>query len=254
MSRASSRASAHPPHVGAAGPRAARDAFAAMCSDEFRRACRPATGLRRATEGLRSTPDLLSAVLEEIRGDKAHMAAIHRRSYWHPNGFAKLVLCTAPRYTTRLHIWPSLRPRHGDANPHAHRWVFASWVIAGRLSETTFAETESVTTADSVHERCEYGRDSGGDAYLRPQRPVALVPTATAVRDAGTVYDCPAGTVHTVAPLGSGLMATAVLQGPAASDGAAVYVRTGVLPEHREDPLTAADLLDLVETVQALLS
>jgi hypothetical protein len=60
------------------------------------------------------------------------------RSYWHPNGFAKLVVDHNPHHgQVRLHVWPEV-PTMDDI--HGHAWYYASIVLAGELSEVTYRE------------------------------------------------------------------------------------------------------------------
>jgi hypothetical protein len=63
------------------------------------------------------------------------------RSYWHPNGFVKLVL-EQHRYDgqLRLHVWPAV-PAIEDI--HGHGWSYASVVVGGAVSEIPYAETDA---------------------------------------------------------------------------------------------------------------
>src|SRR5438552_2883438 len=115
------------------------------------------TGWSRATITQTASPRLLSpqtrirwpksAVttsprLEPLAGNRNALAAwlagfddpdraepVARCSYWHHNGFAKLVLRIADDHRVRLHVWPAGENRLGESNPHGHRWNFASTVV-----------------------------------------------------------------------------------------------------------------------------
>jgi hypothetical protein len=64
--------------------------------------------------------------------------AIAARSYWHPNGFLKLVLRgRSGGEQLRLHVWPE---RVGDDDPHDHAWSYRSVVVAGEVVETVYRE------------------------------------------------------------------------------------------------------------------
>ena len=60
------------------------------------------------------------------------------RSYWHPNGYAKLVLADSPQGQTRLHIWTET----GDGGDiHDHAWDYQSTVLAGKFDDFRYKET-----------------------------------------------------------------------------------------------------------------
>ncbi len=81
----------------------------------------------------------LGARLGGILGSRSQLEAIAERSYWHPNGFAKLVL-DQRRFVgeVRLHIWPA-HPH--DEDIHGHSWTYESTVLAGELTEVVYQET-----------------------------------------------------------------------------------------------------------------
>ena len=62
------------------------------------------------------------------------------RSYWHPNGYAKLVIADSPQGQTRLHVWTEI----GDGGDiHDHAWDYQSTVLAGALREERYSQIES---------------------------------------------------------------------------------------------------------------
>ena len=121
--------------------------------------------LHRTATMLRHHPGLLRSSLALLEHSDEALADVAERSYLHPNGFAKIVLKVGGGYGIRLHVWH----RQGgewisDANPHGHRWEFASWIVVGALHETTFAEL----THGKTHLRCDYDRDERGVGFLTP--------------------------------------------------------------------------------------
>jgi len=73
--------------------------------------------------------------------------------------------------------------------------------------------------------------------------------TSIEERAAGTVYDCRRDVVHSVAPAAPGLIATLVLQGRADVPEAPVYKSAGAPGEQSPEPLSRADLTEIVATV-----
>ena len=137
-----------------------------------------------------------------------------------------------------------------DTNPHGHRWEFASWIVAGELRETIFAE--AVHHSAVRHDRCTYKRDPSGTGILEPDGRATLRIIGRNNRPAGTVYQRDRNIVHTVTPAGhDDLVASLVLQGPRSFSPTPVYLAPGEAPEHREDRISLDELAALLGEVAA---
>jgi hypothetical protein len=170
---------------------------------------------------------------------------VARQSYWHPNGFAKLVLLSGPGYKVRLHVWPAGTHRLGESNPHGHRWNFASTVLCGDgLRDVHYAEAETGV----VYERYQY---AGGNAVgaLTHVRTVHLVEKDTHVRGPRDRYALDTSVVHTVQPLGTALIATLVVQGAALLDSTPVYGIPGVDVDEPGREISADEVRELIRGV-----
>jgi hypothetical protein len=211
--------------------------------------------LHSTAEWLRAHPDLLTSAVAALRARDTERADVAARSYWHPNGFAKVVLRTDVRYSVRLHVWSNRRSWSGDLNPHGHRWEFASWVLSGGLREAFFSEAAATgETAPGVYHRCVYGRDGSGRRYLQPICDVPLHQVSRTERAAGAVYGCGRTVIHAVDPIGPGPVATVVVQGPPVVDSTAVYLHPDAPREHSEEALAESDLGHALDTVLRLLN
>jgi hypothetical protein len=79
--------------------------------------------------------------LTAISGSQSRQEEIAGRSYWHPNGFAKLVLADDPHAgQVRLHVWPDLPD---DDDVHGHAWAYESTTVAGELTEMVYRGSRS---------------------------------------------------------------------------------------------------------------
>jgi hypothetical protein len=88
---------------------------------------------------LRDQRDQLLGTLTATLVSPSRQEAIAGRSYWHPNGFAKLVLADDPRAgQVRLHVWPD---QPDDDDIHGHAWAYESTTVAGELTEITYGES-----------------------------------------------------------------------------------------------------------------
>ncbi len=185
----------------------------------------PLSGLVDAVHRVREKADLVRSHLRFLLSNPDRLAEVTQRAYWHVNGFLKIKLASDEGLCLRLHIWPPGENRRGDVEPHSHRWDFASWVAVGPgLSETYFTRTDSSDPAGSAHVHYDYGRPAEQEPRLQSGGGVAwLRPEAIHERTAGTVYGCAHQMIHTVAPRGSDLIATVLLQGPTLTKTTPVY-------------------------------
>jgi hypothetical protein len=210
--------------------------------------------LQAGAEHVRANRLSFAAWLRDLVADKAAVSEIAKRSYWHPNGFAKIVLHTAaePEFRIRLHVWPrSETPSRGESNPHSHRWEFASYVLIGTgMHMVEFAETAE---AGKPYRRHRYGTDSANSAALVADGEVRLKRRGVPHVQGGDVYTCDTSVVHTVRPIDAGLTATVVVEGPRRTPTTAVYCEPGESDDQPDFDLSEADLGALVTAVLASL-
>ena len=186
------------------------------------------SGVRVAAAAIRSDIGSVAALLRDITSDQELAADMSLRSYWHSNGFAKLVVHVneEPDFRLRLHVWPA-DYRHGSGyeNIHNHRWPFASIVLAGAIRVDQFREIDdlgepgAVVCNRLVYEAAAPGRVGG----LRLEGKRALRSLGTRNYPAGTVYFCDTDMLHTVARASRGTAATLMLAGAATGNDALVY-------------------------------
>ncbi len=202
----------------------------------------PATP-RAVLDHLLADPAALARRLGAL-ADPAHAAAVAARSYWHHNGFAKLVLGAESGHVLRLHVWPAGSPGDGG-NPHGHCWRFASAVLLGALLDVRYAEAAT----GAPHARRRY---AAAGALAAGSVPVRLRATGRRVRRAGERYAVDLAAVHVARPpTGATPTVTLVVQGPAAVATTVVYVAPGRPAESAPRPVTPAEVRDLADLVRA---
>ncbi|MEV6622513.1 hypothetical protein AB0M83_40425 [Amycolatopsis sp. NPDC051106] len=210
--------------------------------------------LRATAEHIRAHRGEFAEWLRDLAADTSAVAEIAKRSYWHPNGFAKIVLHTGvePEFRVRLHVWPeSETVSRGESNPHSHRWEFASHVLAGTgMHMVDFAETAE---GGKSFRRFRYGADPANPAALVADGEVRLKRRAVPHVQGGDVYTCDTSVVHTVRPIDAGLTATVVVQGPRRTPTTVVYCEPGESDDQPNFDLTEADFDELATAVLATL-
>lgn len=208
-----------------------------------------AADLADALELLLADPSALLRWLTSLVEQPERLAQVVAGSYWHANGFAKLVLHSAPNFRIRLHVWPAGEGRLGESDPHSHRWDFASTVLAGDgLEIAEFREAE--TGDDDAVTRYVYdgfGLVPDIEVFLEDERGYDVL---THER-----YTTVTTTIHTVVPKGTDLVATLVVRGPHVSSATAVYgTELDALVERPGRLIDAEDVRGLVTDVVATLA
>jgi hypothetical protein len=194
--------------------------------------------LRAALDLLLDDRPTLVAWLRSVVADAEQLARVAAASYWHANGFAKLVLHAAPGFRIRLHVWPAGEGRRGEPDPHSHRWDFASTVLTGDglaiVESVELLESDSDT--DVACTRYAYDGFSlvpDMKVFLRCDRQFDVLTDDR--------YTTVTTTIHTVAPKGNGLVATLLVQGPHVNPATAVYGTDLDDPVDRPGRMIAAD-------------
>jgi hypothetical protein len=115
----------------------------------------------------------LAALAERICRSRSLQDEIAGRSYWHPNGFIKLVLDEREGWgQVRLHVWPE---PSDDDDVHDHAWQYQSVVVGGRLREVVYREAGPDQPGNEVW-RHSYGMTGHRRFTLCDPVPVRIVP------------------------------------------------------------------------------
>jgi hypothetical protein len=73
---------------------------------------------------------LLRTVIDNLIGSQTELDKVASRSYYHNNGFFKVLLIDKrPKYSIRLHIWPEYPFQECDI--HNHPWDMSGLVLNG---------------------------------------------------------------------------------------------------------------------------
>lgn len=147
----------------------------------------------RLTSELDQLREGLPTRLDGICRSRSEREAIAERSYWHPNGFVKLVIDDDPGAgQLRFHVWPR---EVDDDDIHAHAWCYASVVLEGELREVVYREAP-------LGEGAAWWRHSYGQtghrrfAFVDPEQ-VGLVPQGEpTIRRAGARHGGPPHHIH----------------------------------------------------------
>lgn len=147
----------------------------------------------RLTSELEQVREGLPARLDGICRSRSQREAIAERSYWHPNGFVKLVIEDDPGAgQLRFHVWPR---EVDDDDVHAHAWWYESVVLEGELQEVVYCEAP--LGEGMAMWRHSYGQTGHRRfAFVDPERVGLVRQGAPIVRRAGDRHGGPPDHVH----------------------------------------------------------
>ena len=97
-----------------------------------------------------SKPELLSLLIHLILNKQAFFDKTSIESYYHENGFHKIVLLSGSNFKLRLHHFGA-SAKVPMENIHDHRWPFVSSILHGQLNMDIFEVTEANSNAEELH-------------------------------------------------------------------------------------------------------
>jgi hypothetical protein len=191
----------------------------------------------------------LTSELRQIEGSPHRLEEIRIRSYYHTNGFFKLVLEDAPCYKLRLHIWPraSGSRSYSEQRIHNHRWNYASFVLSGQISIHHYLEGQEGEEMDHYF---AFPRQIGEYYELSHQGTKILKHIISVFLPRGSCYILDSSIAHSVITDDRVLTSTLMLQGPPLADHSSVFYAQGSPVDVRlpASSLSIHQLLDLLVT------
>lgn len=171
-----------------------------------------------------------AALCDALLHNDAWAAEVAGRSYWHGNGFLKIVLLNQG-FKLRLHLW--LPCTVCEENIHDHRWSIASAILAGELHSEIWADTDT-ERAELLAQEYRYEATRAGQmprAVPLPEcTPLQLV--GRTCHTAGNSYALPPETLHRICNHGDRLVATLMCSSEAhALHSRLIAGKEGLLPD-----------------------
>jgi hypothetical protein len=141
-------------------------------------------------------PLVLSALLARIAHQPRWLQKVQDASYYHRNGFDKLVLVQGDNFKLRLHHFRPVDKLLPSENIHDHRWPFASAIISGQLHMKLFKA--NATNGVPVHQY-RYNSQRGANIHrVEPIGPCRLATTDYLIYEAGSQYFMPTTALHQI--------------------------------------------------------
>lgn len=109
--------------------------------------------------------DLFVNVIENILGSERRLKEVASRSYYHNNGFLKVVLIDKrPKYSIRFHIWPEESFQAPDV--HNHPWDMTGLVLNGSYEWPIYTLNQTLEGCEIFDLfECRYLEDYSGHSF-----------------------------------------------------------------------------------------
>lgn len=193
-------------------------------------------------------PKLLSTMLCNIANDTQWLAKVQQSSYYHRNGFDKLVLMEGEHFKLRLHHFRPFDNLLPAENIHDHRWPFASAIVSGRLCMHIYEPHPNGGIPVQAYRY--HSAKTNGRYHCEPMGNCGLVQTDSLNYDAGTYYFMPTTTLHQIVQQPGDEVLTLMLTGKPERTTCRLFAK-GIL-ENEEDeliPYTKQQLANKIRTL-----
>ena len=158
-----------------------------------------------------SKPHVLGPLLTRAAHSTTWLQKVQAASYYHKNGFDKIVLLSGNDFKLRLHHF---RPQNGllpAENIHDHRWPFASSVIDGQLHMKRFEPNQH--KGQPVQEYRYHSNRNGDVPRAEFVQASHLETTEYIIYETGTQYFMPTTVLHQIVYMPGHQALTLVLTG-----------------------------------------
>jgi len=115
----------------------------------------------RELNSILSRPEYLSMLIQLVRNNPEFLEKMQRESYYHENGFHKIVLLEGKNFKLRIHQFGS-SAKIPMENIHDHRWPFASSILYGQLKMDLFELAEDYLNAEKLYHFIYNSNKQGG--------------------------------------------------------------------------------------------
>lgn len=108
-----------------------------------------------------SSPENLSFLIKQVINNDVLLSNVVKESYYHENGFHKIVLLSGKNFKLRLHHF-GVAAKIPMENIHDHRWPFASSILTGELTMDIFKVSDK---GEEAFYHFLYGSDKQSGSY-----------------------------------------------------------------------------------------
>ena len=203
-------------------------------------------------------PTTLSFLIKQLLHNPVIFKRMVRKSYYHENGFHKIVLLSGKNFKLRLHHFGAAA-RIPMENIHDHRWPFASAILSGELKMDIFRVSPMPANAEELY-HFVYSSDKSTGSYSTELKGKAFLErTESRVYTPGESYLMRTEELHRIRNTQGEESITLILTGKPVSNQCNLYSKRPILEEEKKtvayDPDDMAWMLgNLLEKIHPQLN
>lgn len=196
-----------------------------------------------------ATPEYLHLLIQIIKQDPGLFEKMRRESYYHENGFHKIVLLSGRNFKLRLHHFGASAKAPME-NIHDHRWAFSSSILDGSLEMDLFEASAGGEGAEKLFHFI-YDSDKQTGSYNTHLKGFANIrKAATRIYNAGESYLMLPHELHRIKNQPGEESITLILTGKPKSKRCNLYARRKILDQEKiTTAYSAASLNSMLDQI-----
>lgn len=194
-------------------------------------------------------PENLSLLIKGICSDASMLDKTLSGSYYHGNGFHKIVLLSGRAFKLRLHHFGS-SAKIPMENIHDHRWCFASTILYGDLKMDLFCPSDQGPNSEKTYHFIYQSDKSGGNYKTDFVNVAHLRKSESRLYRPGDSYLMKTHELHRIQNMSGQESVTLILTGKPVSSKCNLYSRRMILEEEKNTvPYRMERMIDMLQAL-----
>jgi hypothetical protein len=180
-----------------------------------------------------SEPPILNFLIQLLRSNPYFFEKVKKESYYHENGFHKIVLLSGSYFKLRLHQFGACEKVPME-NIHDHRWPFASSILTGRLEMDLFQTGKSAAESEKLFHFIYNSDKQTGSYSTTLQGQINMAKKETRCYEQGDTYLMLPHELHRIKNKPGEESITLILTGKPQSKLCNLYAKREILEQEKE--------------------
>lgn len=182
---------------------------------------------------LLADPEVLGMLTRRVLKSKLLFNQLLQQSYYHENGFHKIVLLSGKSFKLRLHHF-GVAAKIPMENIHDHRWYFASTILSGSLKMDMFKQSYDPCDAEPLYHFI-YNSNKSNGAYTTEFKGNVFLKKTTAIQfNQGDSYLMAPTELHRIKNQPGEESVTLILTGKSVGETCNLFSKRQILDEEKE--------------------
>jgi len=196
-----------------------------------------------------SKPEFLSLLIKGISNSPSMLSRTLAGSYYHENGFHKIVLLSGKFFKLRLHHF-GVSAKIPMENIHDHRWAFASTILKGDLKMDLFMPTQKGSRTEKAYHFIYEADKSSGNYNTEFISVAHLKKSESRTYRAGDTYLMNTHELHRIRNTSGQESITLMLTGKPLSSKCNLFARRMILEDEKKTISYGEEkMIDMLEAI-----